>query len=110
MRDRATARRDVRSTAMKQLGFGPEVMKRTKVCSVCGVTADADGAACVHCGAPLPRETLFDLYKSRHLYCAQCGTVVASTSIYCPECGARLKQQASGILRKNEEEKPCGNK
>ena len=97
---RAKALRTVRSTAMKQLGFGPEVMKQTKVCPICGATADADELEYFRCGADLPRETLFDLYKSRHQYCAQCGTVVASTSAYCPECGARLKRQPAGITRR----------
>ena len=100
MTDRAKALRTVRSTAMKQLGFGPEVMKQTKVCPICGTTADADELECFRCGADLPQETLFDLYKSRHQCCARCGTVVASTSAYCPECGARLKRQADRIARR----------
>ena len=100
MTDRAKYLRDARSTVMKQLGFGPEVMKQTKVCPNCGTTADADEAECFQCGADLPRETLFDLYKSRHQYCAHCGTVVASTSAYCPECGARLKRQPDRTARR----------
>ena len=100
MTDRARELRSVRSAAMKQLGFGPEVMKQTKVCPICGTTADADELECFRCGADLPRETLFDLYKSRHQYCTHCGTVVASTSAYCPECGARLKRQADRIARR----------
>ena len=100
MTDRAKALRTVRSTAMKQLGFGPEVMKQTQGCPICGTTADADELECFRCGADLPRETLFDLYKSRHQYCTHCGTVVASTSAYCPECGARLKRQPSAIARR----------
>ena len=91
MTDRAKELRAVRSTAMKELGFGPEVMKQTKVCPLCGTTASSDETHCFTCGADLPRETLFDLYKSRHQYCAQCGTVVARSSAYCPECGAQLE-------------------
>lgn len=100
MTDRAKALRTVRSTAMKQLGFGPEVMKQTKVCPICGTTADADELECFRCGADLPRETLFDLYKSRHQYCTHCGTVVASTSAYCPECGTQLKRRQPRFLRR----------
>ena len=100
MTDRAMTIRTHRSAVMKQLGFGPEVMKQTKVCPECGATANADEVECIRCGTALPRETLFDLYKSRHQFCAQCGTVVASTSSYCPECGARLKRQLDRIARR----------
>lgn len=90
----------LRKANMKRYGFGPEVMKQTKVCPLCGTTADADESECFRCGADLPGETLFDLYKSRHQCCAQCGTVVASTSAYCPECGARLKRHPDHIPRR----------
>lgn len=100
MTDRARELRSVRSAAMKQLGFGPEVMKQTKVCPVCGVTAGADEAECIRCGATLPEETLFDLYKRQHQYCAVCGTVVSDTSAYCPECGASLKGRQPRFLRR----------
>ena len=93
MTDRIKELRTSRSAVMKQLGFGPEVMKRTKVCLICGTCADADESECFCCGADLPRETLFDLYKSQHQYCAHCGTVVSNTSAYCPECGTQLKRQ-----------------
>ena len=82
----------LRKANMKRFGFGPEVMKQTKVCPVCGATADADEQECFHCGAELPCETLFDLYKSQHQYCAQCGTVVADHSVFCPECGMKLRR------------------
>ena len=100
MTDRARELRSVRSAAMKQLGFGPEVMKQTKVCPVCGVTAGADEAECIRCGATLPEETLFDLYKRQHQYCAACGTVVADRSVFCPECGARLMRRSPQPLRR----------
>lgn len=99
MTDRVKELRSVRSVAMKQLGFGPEVMKQTKVCPVCGVTAGAAAAECIRCGATLPEETLFDLYKRQHQYCDKCGTVVSSTSAYCPECGASLKGRQPRFLR-----------
>ena len=94
MTDRARELRSVRSVAMKQLGFGPEVMKQTKVCPVCGVTAGADEDECIRCGAELPQETLFELYKSRHKYCDKCGTVIANNAVYCPECGVQLLRKA----------------
>ena len=100
MTDRIKELRTTRSVAMKQLGFGPEVMKKRKVCPICGVTADADEAECIRCGADLPGETLFDLYKSQHQFCAQCGTVVSNASAYCPECGTQLKRRQPRFLRR----------
>lgn len=97
MTDRVQA---LRLEAMKRYGFGPEVMKQTKVCPVCGVTAGADETECIRCGAGLPQETLFDLYKSQHQYCVICGTVVADTSVFCPECGIRLMRRPLRSLRK----------
>ncbi|MBQ3077152.1 MAG: hypothetical protein IJC43_04785 [Clostridia bacterium] len=80
-----------RLAAMRQFGFGPEVMKGIKVCRVCGCTCSAGARSCRECGAVLPRETLFDLYKARHLYCPACDTVVARSAIFCPQCGKRLR-------------------
>ena len=97
MTDRIQA---LRLEGMKRFGFGPDVMKQTKVCRVCGGTADAAQRYCSDCGAELPRETLFDLYKSHHLYCTKCGTVVASTSAFCPECGTRLARRTPRPLRR----------
>lgn len=88
-----------RLEGMKRFGFGPEVMKQQRVCRLCGFTCRADESHCRGCGAVLPRETLFDLYKARHLYCPACSTVVANTTRFCPECGKRL--QARQIPRAN---------
>ena len=90
----------LRKANMKRYGFGPEVMKQTKVCPLCGTTADADESECFRCGADLPGETLFDLYKSRHQYCDHCGTVVSNTSTFCPECGTQLKRRQPRFLRR----------
>ena len=93
MTDKAKELRSLRSDAMRQLGFGPEIMKQTKVCPGCGATAGAEEAECICCGGALPKETLFDLYKRQHQYCTACGTVVSGASAYCPECGVQLKRQ-----------------
>ena len=58
----------LRKANMKRFGFGPEVMKQTKVCPACGATADADESECFRCGADLPGETLFDLYTAALWY------------------------------------------
>ena len=45
------------------------------------------------CGAVLPKETLFDLYKAKHFYCPACGTVTENTANFCPQCGERLRHR-----------------
>lgn len=90
MIDREIARREA---VMLSCGFGPEVMKRRKVCRVCGRGADAKEDYCRSCGAVLPEETLFDLYKSYHLYCPKCGAVLPAASRYCPDCGTLLRRR-----------------
>lgn len=85
--------RQIRTESMKRFGFGPDVMKETRVCRICGTVSTANEDYCPDCGAVLPKETLFDLYKAFHLYCPACDTVVSDTSIFCPECGKRLRIQ-----------------
>lgn len=83
----------VRLEGMKRYGFGPDVMKGTKVCRVCGQSCSSVEKYCSKCDAILPKETVFDLYKTYHLYCPECDTVVSSSSQFCPECGKSLRQQ-----------------
>ena len=75
---------------MLYCGFGPDVMKQTKVCRICGCSCDAGETYCEECGAVLPKETLFDLYRSQHLSCPACDTVVANEACFCPKCGKQL--------------------
>lgn len=82
-----------RTESMKRFGFGPDVMKQTRVCRICGAVRTAEEGYCPDCGAVLPHETLFDLYKTFHLYCPVCDTVVSDTSSFCPECGKQLRLQ-----------------
>ena len=96
MKDHQAMRMEYLAT-MKHFGFGPELMKEIRVCRVCGCSCAAQEKHCKDCGAVLPRETLFDLYKARHLYCPACDTVVSSTVIYCPECGKRLRPHRSSF-------------
>ena len=46
-----------RFKAMEEFGFGPNVMKNTKVCSQCGQAVNADTAYCSGCGAKLRQMT-----------------------------------------------------
>ena len=109
MLDQQKMRLDFMETS-RRFGFGPEVMKQTKVCRVCGNTCDSNEAYCFECGAILPRETLFDLYKSYHPYCPGCGTVVSSRAQYCPECGKPLRKRRMfhGLKKANQKESSHG--
>ena len=88
----------IRLEEMKQKGFGPDIMKQHKVCRSCGKTCGYKEKYCTKCGAILPRETLFDLYKLYHLYCPDCDTVLASTSRFCPQCGRSLYSRKTSLF------------
>ena len=80
----------VRFQNMEHYGFGPNVMKKNKVCKKCGKLVVANMKSCPECGERLPRETLFDSYKQRHKCCSHCDTVLPSNSMYCPHCGKKI--------------------
>ena len=82
---------------LEHYGFGPNVMKKTKVCTTCGQLASARSMICSRCGARLPFATLFDNYKRRHPHCPHCNTILASDTKYCPHCG-----QAVGTAAAND--------
>ena len=81
---------------MEDYGFGPNVMRNTKVCVRCGKMVKANTKTCPDCGEKLPGETLFDRYKRQHKCCPDCDTVLASDSQYCPNCGKQILQKAVG--------------
>lgn len=83
-----------RADLMHQCGFGPDVMKTVKVCRVCGCACSAKERYCRECGAVLPKGTLFDLYRSQHLSCPACDTVVAKNTRFCPRCGKQLRRKS----------------
>ena len=72
---------------LEQFGFGPNVMKKLKVCTNCGQIATARSIICTQCGTRLPFATLFDSYRRRHPCCPNCNTVLTAGSNYCPHCG-----------------------
>ena len=80
-----------RAEGMRRYGFGPDAMRKTKVCNQCGAANDAYLHHCEECGTKLPRDTLFDLYKRSHPYCRLCDTVAADSARYCPNCGSEIK-------------------
>lgn len=81
----------IRLNNMEQHGFGPDVMKRIKICALCGKSAEVSDTICEVCGEPLPQESVFQQYKKRHLYCPRCETVVPSHTQFCPQCGLGLR-------------------
>ena len=88
---------------MADFGFGPNVMKKTKVCTKCGQMVKATARTCPECGEKLPHETLFDLYKQLHKCCSNCDTVLAPGSLYCPNCGRQILRKAVGYQEKTPE-------
>ena len=84
------AKKALRQVTLLEYGFGPETMRRRKICPECGRANCAREARCTECGAALPEQTLYDFYRSRHRCCPGCGVAVTSVAVYCPECGTRL--------------------
>ena len=80
---------------MEDFGYGPNVMKKNKVCTQCGKMVKANAVACPECGERLSGETLFDRYKRRHQCCPECDTVLAPGSRYCPNCGKHILLKAA---------------
>jgi RNA polymerase subunit RPABC4/transcription elongation factor Spt4 len=79
---------------MAVFGFGPLVMKSTKICTYCGLMINAREKTCPECKIKLPRETLFDRCKRSHKSCESCDTVLAEDSNYCPNCGSPVSKGA----------------
>lgn len=92
-----TTKRALRQIQLMEYGFGPDIMRLTKVCPCCGKGNPADFDACADCGAALGDKTLLDLYRSRHPSCPCCGETVTCAAIFCPECGTRLKYGKAAV-------------
>ena len=82
----------IRQEGLRYYGFGPEAMKRTRVCTCCGTPTVSQRARCQVCGALLPRESLYECYRRLHACCPRCGAVLAGETAYCPQCGKKLKR------------------
>ena len=78
---------------MEDFGYGPNVMKKTKVCPKCGRMVNSRFHKCPDCDERVLSETLFDRYKKQHLSCPYCDTVLAPDSLYCPNCGKKIEQE-----------------
>ena len=83
-----------REKTREYFGFGTTRMKELKVCGICGASVSADKRLCTNCHAKLPHKTLYDIYKSNHRACTNCGIVLSENAVYCPQCGEKqLKPQ-----------------
>lgn len=92
-----TTKRALRQIQLMEYGFGPDVMRLTKVCPHCGKGNPSDCGTCADCGAALGDETLLDLYRSRHPCCPGCGIAVTRAAVFCPDCGTRLKRGKAAV-------------
>ena len=81
---------------LEDFGYGPNVMRNTKVCAKCGQVIKASASFCPDCGERLSSETLFDRYKRQHKCCPECDTMLAPDSQYCPNCGKPVLKKAVG--------------
>ena len=79
-----------RLDGLRHFGYGPETMKRIKVCGNCHEGNDASENFCTRCGHRLPEKTLFFIYQQMHPYCPVCGTVAPDHALYCPSCASKL--------------------
>ena len=81
----------IRQQSMEQYGFGPNAMKKVKVCTQCGNPSPSDERFCKECGYRLPEKTLYDIYKERHVCCPTCDTVLSDGMSFCPQCGTKIE-------------------
>jgi len=86
----------VRFKNLERYGFGPNVMKKLRICPRCGQAVKTRADICPECGERLPRDTLFDHYKRQHQCCPDCDTVLAPDSLYCPHCGRAVGYENKG--------------
>lgn len=87
---------------LEDFGYGPNVMRNTKVCAKCGQVIKASASFCPDCGERLSSETLFDRYKRQHKCCPECDTVLSPDSLYCPNCGKQIVQEKRNGGQTNE--------
>lgn len=80
---------------LEKCGYGPSVMKRTRICLNCKAVVSEGYVICPECKASLPDKTLYDSYRERHMCCDSCGTVLTSDSLYCSHCGKKLHSKAA---------------
>jgi len=84
----------VRKKTLFHFGFGVDIMKHLVVCNRCNSLEPSNRMFCSKCNSKLPKSNLYDLYKSYHVSCEKCGTVLSDSMQYCPHCGIKVKTTA----------------
>lgn len=87
---------DCKLKILEHYGFGPNVMKRAKVCPHCRAIVPSGSPVCPDCGLGLMQTTLFDSYCAMHVRCEKCGAVLSADSQFCPDCGRRRFAPSDG--------------
>lgn len=85
----------IRKDSLSRFGFGSEAMKKLVVCPNCHSLENSENSICSVCKTKLTKSTLYDIYKSKHKVCSQCGTVIANGMQFCPHCGQILNQKSA---------------
>ena len=85
----------VRKDSLSRFGFGTDAMKKLSVCPNCHSLENSDNSSCSICGTKLAKTTLYDLYKSKHGACPECGALIGKGMQFCPQCGKILKIKTS---------------
>lgn len=80
---------------LESFGMGPYVMKKYKVCRVCGQILGSRAMLCPICKHWQTGKTLFDVYKKMHTHCPHCSTALTQDARYCPCCGKKVTQSKS---------------
>ncbi len=89
---------------LEQFGFGPNVMRKTRLCPACGTLVTDGTGQCPRCRKELPELTLFAWYAGQHSTCAYCQTLLSPDCQYCPHCGRRVRTEKD-VLRPQPSEK-----
>lgn len=79
----------LRNDQLARYGFGPEVMRHTKLCPACDTLVTNGAHTCPTCGRALPTLTLLSWYEQQHPRCAHCRTILREDARFCPHCGKR---------------------
>lgn len=87
-----------RIESMEEFGFGPNEMKKYKVCSHCYTITSTELDVCPVCSKGLPQFSLYELYAKKHYTCSKCKTVVPHNSKFCPQCGTTTNINCSDVI------------
>lgn len=82
----------LKNDQLAHYGFGPEAMRRTRLCPNCEMLVTDGTKVCPACGRMLPEMSLLVWYEQQHPQCVHCGTVLRENFLYCPRCGRSRKK------------------